>query len=160
MAEFKVELSTLATSVQNFLNEKKLNFDESGTAIYDDGVYIEAAEKVAGINEETLKKVREFDEAFAAGTIASTGKQSIDWFVQSKDNTQTKIVIPMTGQDKAVVSFNRTTSTMNPETREPDISFGDAVFAYHYNSGSAENSDFAVAIKAVSSYAAEMLKDL
>lgn len=124
-----------------------------------DGVYIEAAKKVAGIEQETIEKVRQFDEAFAAGTFAAiaTKYRLVHW---NPEHKQTKTVIPLTGSDKAVVSFNRSTSTMDKETREPNISFGEGLFAYHFSSGSVEDGDFAKAVKSVKDYATAALKDL
>ena len=160
MIEFKVELSESAAKIKALLDEKKVSFNDEGTGDIDAGVYIEAAEKVAGIKKETLEQVRQFDEAFAAGAFASFGQQSVDWFIEKPENKQTKIVVPMTGADKAVVSFNRTTTTMDKETREPVIGFGDGLFAYHYSSGSIEDSDFAKAVQSVKDYATAALKDL
>ncbi len=160
MAEFKVDFSEQAAKVEAFINEKKVTFNEEGTGDIFDGVYIEAAKKVAGIEQETIEKVRQFDEAFAAGTFAAIGKQSTDWFIENPEHKQTKTVIPLTGSDKAVVSFNRTTSTMDKETREPNISFGEGLFAYHFSSGSVEDGDFAKAVKSVKDYATAALKDL
>lgn len=131
---------------------------ETGTPA--EGVYLELA-KEHDLDEDTIKRVRQFDELFYAGAGHAVGMKSIPVYKEHKDVTGIKVPFKLTGRDKMVVASKRHTSNVNPQNREETIdTYGAITTATYLAAGNKDSSNFGSIYQHVKAATSAALKDL